>query len=36
MEAETEEEARALLASGQGERLGIDDCVQCDVTQIYR
>lgn len=35
VEAETEEEARALLASGQGERLGIGDCVQCDVAQLY-
>jgi hypothetical protein len=34
VEAETEEEARALLASGQGERLGIGDCIYCDVTQL--
>jgi hypothetical protein len=34
VEAESEEEARALLASGQGERLGIGECVHCDVAQL--
>jgi hypothetical protein len=34
VEAETEEEARALLASGQGERLRIGDCVCCDVVDL--
>jgi hypothetical protein len=34
VEAETEEEARALLASGRGERLRIGDCVCCDVADL--
>jgi hypothetical protein len=34
VEAETEEEARALLASGHGERLRIGDCVYCDVARL--
>lgn len=34
VEAETEEEARELLASGQGERLGVGECVHCDVAQL--
>ncbi len=32
--AETEAEARVLLASGQGERLGVGECVYCDVVQL--
>ena len=31
VEAESEEEARALLASGAGERCGIGDCVHIEV-----
>ncbi len=31
VEAESEEEARALLASGAGERCGIGDCVYVEV-----
>jgi hypothetical protein len=31
VEAESEEEARALLASGAGERCGIGDCVYIEV-----
>jgi hypothetical protein len=34
VEAETEEEARALLASGQGERLRVGDFVYCDVADL--
>jgi hypothetical protein len=34
VEAETEEEARALLASGRGERLHIGECVYCDVAAL--
>lgn len=34
VEAATEEEARALLASGQGERLHIGDCVHCEVAGL--
>jgi hypothetical protein len=34
VEAATEEEARALLANGQGERLGVGECVYCDVAQL--
>lgn len=34
VEAETEEEARALLASGEGERCRIGDCVFLDVQDL--
>lgn len=34
VEAETEEEARDLLASGQGERLGIGDCVYLEIAAL--
>ena len=32
--AETEQEARDLLANGQGERLGIGDCVYLEVAAL--
>ena len=34
VEAETEQEARDLLASGQGERLRIGDCVYLEVADV--
>ena len=34
VEAETEQEARDLLASGQGERLAIGDCVHLEVADV--
>lgn len=34
VEAETEQEARDLLASGQGERLAIGDCVHLEVAEL--
>lgn len=34
VEAETEQEARALLASGQGERLAIGDCVYLEIADV--
>jgi hypothetical protein len=34
VEAESEEEARALLASGAGERCGIGDCVYVEVDEM--
>lgn len=34
VEAETEQEARALLASGQGERLAIGDRVYLEVADL--
>ena len=34
VEAETEQEARDLLASGQGERLGIGDCLYLEVAEL--
>lgn len=34
VEAETEQEARDLLASGQGERLAIGDCVYLEVAAL--
>jgi hypothetical protein len=34
VEAESEEEARALLASGSGERHGIGDCVYVEVQDL--
>jgi hypothetical protein len=34
VEAESEEEARGLLASGQGERLRIGDCVYLEVAEL--
>lgn len=33
VEAETEEEARALLAGGAGERCAIGDCVHVEVQE---
>lgn len=33
VEAESEEEARALLASGAGERCAIGDCVHVEVQE---
>lgn len=34
VEAESEEEARALLAGGAGERCGIGDCVYVEVQNF--
>ena len=34
VEAETAEEARALLASGQGERCRLGDCVYVDIESL--
>jgi hypothetical protein len=34
VEAETEEEARALLANGGGERCRIGDCVYVEVDEV--
>ena len=34
VEAEAEQEARELLASGQGERLAIGDCVHLEVAEL--
>jgi hypothetical protein len=34
VEAETEQEARDLLASGHGERLAIGDCVHLEVADL--
>jgi hypothetical protein len=34
VEAETAEEARELLLSGEGHRCGIGDCVHAEVEQI--
>lgn len=34
VEAETEQEARDLLASGQGERLAIGDCLHLEVAEL--
>jgi hypothetical protein len=34
VEAETAEEARALLASGEGQRLGIGDCVYLEIRDV--
>ncbi len=34
VEAETEEEARALLASGEGERQRIGDCVYLEIHDL--
>jgi len=34
VEAENEEEARALLASGAGERCGTGDCVYIEVDEV--
>jgi hypothetical protein len=34
VEAETEQEARELLISGQGERLAIGDCVYLEVADL--
>jgi len=34
VQAETEQEARDLLASGRGERLGIGDCVYLEVAEL--
>jgi len=34
VEAETEQEARDLLASGRGERLGVGDCVYLEVAAL--
>lgn len=34
VQAETAQEARALLASGQGERLAIGDCVHLEVADV--
>ena len=34
IEAETEQEARDLLASGRGERLAIGDCVHLEVAEL--
>lgn len=34
VEAETEQEARDLLASGLGERLRIGDCVYLEVAEL--
>ena len=34
VEAETEEEARDLLASGRGERLAIGDCLHLEVAEV--
>ncbi len=34
VEAETAEQARALLAGGEGDRLRIGDCVYLDVAEL--
>lgn len=34
VEAESEEEARALLANGAGERCGSGDCVYIEVDEV--
>jgi hypothetical protein len=34
VEAETAEEARALLANGEGQRCGIGDCVYLEVGDL--
>ena len=34
VEAETEQEARELLASGQGERVRLGDCVYLEVADM--
>jgi hypothetical protein len=34
VEAETAAEARALLASGEGHRLGIGDCVHIEIQDL--
>ena len=34
VEAETAEEARALLANGEGQRLGLGDCVYLEVGDL--
>jgi hypothetical protein len=34
VEAESEEEARALLASGEGYRMGLGSCVNVEVERV--
>jgi hypothetical protein len=34
VEAETEQQARDLLTSGEGERLGIGDCIYLEVAEL--
>ena len=34
VEAESEEEAREMLASGQGHRMGVGNCVNVEVERV--